>query len=188
MLTTGIITTGISLESPMVTGIKVTGAAKTFEGVVATLTSGTYGMSNVVTLTSGASEGIAAYFEAHTALAAGNCFAVGNWLNIDSVPASGEMRALDCGIYGVGYDLTGCAFTVVNIEFHADAANPPSAIYPIRFNNTNPGAAATALFRATQAEAINFQAGATDTATKTGDIPIVIGGVTHYIKTWDGVS
>ena len=188
MLTTGIITTGISLESPMTTGVKVTGAARSFAGTVAAVTSGSYGLSNVATLTSGASEGIAAYFEGHTALAAGNCFAVGAWLNVDSAPASGEMRALDVGIYGVGVDMSSGAATVLNIGFHFDAANPPSAIYPIRFNNTNPGAPATAMFRATQAEAINFQTGADTGATKTGDIPFVLGGVTHYIRTWDGIA
>ena len=153
-----------------------------------TVVSGSYGMRSVGTLDAGASDGVAAYFEGHTTLAAGNNFAVGAWMNIDSAPASGETRALDVGIYGVGVDLSGGALVVANFEFHADIANPPSAIYQMRFNNDGTKQPATAWFRATQGAAIAWTAGATDTATKTGDIAIVIGGTTHYIKTWDGMS
>jgi len=153
-----------------------------------TVVSGSYGMRSVGTLDAGASDGVAAYFEGHTTLQAGNNFAVGAWMNIDSAPASGEVRAMDIGIYGNGIDLSGCALVVANFEFHADIANPPSAIYQMRFNNDGTKQPATAWFRATQGDAIAWTAGATDTATKTGDIAIVIGGTTHYIKTWDGMS
>ncbi len=153
-----------------------------------TVVSGSYGMRSVGRLDSGASDGIAGYFEGHTTLQAGNNFAFGAWMNIDSAPASGEVRAADFGIYGVGVDLSGCGLVVANFEFHADIANPPSEIVQMRFNNDGTKQPATAWFRATQADAIAFTAGADVGATKTGDIAIIIGGVTHYIRTWDGIA
>jgi len=153
-----------------------------------TVVSGSYGMRSVGTLDAGASDGVAGYFEGHTTLQAGNNFALGAWMNIDSAPASGEVRAADFGIYGTGIDLSGCTLVVANFEFHADIANPPSAIYQMRFNNNGVAQPATAWFRATQGDAIAYTAGADTGATKTGDIAIVIGAVTHYIRTWDGIA
>ena len=153
------------------------------------ITSGGYGPKYVGTLTSGASEGIAGYFEAHVAgTPTGSNFGFGVWMNVDTAPGAVELRVVDLGMYATGYDLSNTALVGMNMGIHASAANGPTSSYFFRFNTNQSGSTPDGIFRATNAEAVNFQTGASTGATKTGDLPWNLNGVIHYIRCYDGVS
>ncbi|KKL18362.1 hypothetical protein LCGC14_2476270, partial [marine sediment metagenome] len=78
-------------------GIDMDSVIKAFEAIV-TCASGATGASIVGTLTSGTSDGIAAYFEGHVAgTPTGQNFAVGAWMNVDTTPGGVELRVIDIG-------------------------------------------------------------------------------------------
>ena len=148
-----------------------------------------YGPKWVGTMTDGKSEGIAGYFEAHVAgTPDGGNYALGAWMNVDTTPGGVELRVMDVGMYARGQDLSSTALLNFNSGMHADAANGPSSMYHFRFNCFQTGSTPDGIFRASNAEAVNWQAGASTGATKTGDLPFNINGVIHYLRGYDGVS
>ena len=153
------------------------------------LASAAYGFSSIVTQTSAKSDGIAGYFEGHVAgTPTGASYAFGAWMNVDTTPGGVELRAADFGMYARGQDLSSTALLGLNIGMHADAANAPSSMYPIRFNCFQTGSTPDGLFRASNHEAIASTLGAGTTSTKAGDIAIAIVGTTYYLRYYDAAG
>ena len=148
--------------------------------------SGSYGMRSVGTVTDGASEGGAAYFQCNVAgTPSGNIFGTGLWMNINSAPGARQFRAVDAGVW-TDQDLTGVAEVVgMNIDMHLGAAGAPTGSYMMRFNSS--GHAVTAWFRAASTACIGYAAvdPTGGGAAADGRIAIYLPGGIRYLATYD---
>lgn len=144
---------------------------------------GEMGWSFFGRMTDGASEGLNGYVDG-TILGTptGATYGFGSWLCIDDAAVMGANVAtpFDGGIY------SGAAQAAANLyfagQYQAQLAGNPGALYAWRFNTTH---AVTALILAANAGSVGYAADATEDATKLGAIPLfVLGGVTHYVRTY----
>ena len=149
--------------------------------------SGAVGWGFFGRVTDGASEGLNGYVDG-TILGTptGATYGFGSWLCIDDAAVMGANVAtpLDVGIY------SGAAQATANLYFagqcQAQLAGNPGALYAWRFNTTH---TVTALILAANAGSVGFTADATEDAVKLGAVPFcVIGGVTHYVRTYADAS
>lgn len=156
-----------------------------------TITSGGLGLAYYGKTTAGASNGIAAYFEGYIAGAAsGINVAVGAWLTVNAAAvANNEATALDVGVYAAATcDLSGAIVIAGKFQTYVPVGSPPSMHVQFWFNTDQSGDVPDAWFNAANPESVCFTGGAAETATKNGDICIMINGTKKYIRTYDGVS
>ena len=134
-------------------------------------------------MTSGASEGLCGYVDG-TILGTptGATYGFGSWLCVDDAAILGAnvVTPHDVGI------ISGAAQATANMYFagqcQAILAGDPGALYAWRLNTTH---AVTALILAANAFSVGYAADATSDAIKLGAIPMfVLGGVTHYVRTY----
>ena len=134
-------------------------------------------------ITDGQSEGLNGYVDG-TILGTptGPTYGFGSWVCIDdeAVMGSNVGTPLDVGIYSGAAQASAVLYFAGQAQ--AQLAGAPGALYAWRLNTNQ---AITALFNAANAGSIGYAADATEDATKLGAIPLfVLGGVTHYVRTY----
>jgi len=141
------------------------------------------GFSFFARMTTGQSEGLAGYVDGTVlGVVAGAVYNFGTWLAIDSAATMGANvgTPLDTGIYS-GAAQAACTLYFAG-QHQAQLFGAPAALYAWRLNSTQ---TITALILAANAGSVGYAADATSDATKLGAIPLfVLGGVTHYVRTY----
>jgi len=141
------------------------------------------GFSYFARMTAGQSEGLAGYVDGTVlGVVAGAVYNFGTWLAIDSAATMGANvgTPLDTGIYS-GAAQAACTLYFAG-QHHAQLFGAPAALYAWRLSSTQ---TITALIAAANAGSVGYAADATEDATKLGAIPLfVLGGVTHYVRTY----
>lgn len=187
-------TDGLHIAGTITNAINIAGThVKALEANSIATASGGYGMSVVGTVTDGASNGAAAYFEGHAAgTSTGDIYGVGTWLNVDPAGTKtyGSLWGLDVGVYAGAVNYSGGYVAAASFQTHVDdSLGTPDHHYMLRFNTNATEDVPDAWFDAANTASVAAQTGAWSTDPSAGSadasIKVRIQNVIYYIPIYE---